>query len=223
MDRQIDVYGNRGVKEGSTISQAARAHGIPHSTLYDRISGRVSHGVNPGPKTYLSKHEEKDLSDFLVHTNSVNESSTPDTSNSQHNCSAATFSPEEEQLFQRRFEEKYDLPDPLYPQWLKTKPPKEHADMNTEHELLGLEHSMSITPCLIAKDQESSTSGNDLTSCPEPSHITSSVTQSITPPEHKGQLNYISKYLIQYVPTKKVNTGKRARVLTSDECAKIIF
>ena len=40
-------------------------------------------------------------------------------------------------------------------------------------------------------------------------------------------MNYISKYLIQYVPAKKkVDTGKRAtgaRVLSSDECAKIIF
>ena len=26
------------------------------------------HGVNPGPKPYLSKCEEKDLSNFLVHT-----------------------------------------------------------------------------------------------------------------------------------------------------------
>jgi len=29
------------------------------------------------------------------------------------------FSPEQEQLFQRRFEEKYDLSDPVYQQWLK--------------------------------------------------------------------------------------------------------
>jgi len=30
--------------------------------------------------------------------------------------------------------------------------------MNTEHESLGVEHSMNITTCIIAKDQESSTS-----------------------------------------------------------------
>ena len=55
------------VKDGSNISEAARVHGVPRTTLYDRISGRVSHGVNPGPKPYLSKFEEKDLSNFLVH------------------------------------------------------------------------------------------------------------------------------------------------------------
>ena len=37
-----------------------------HYTLYDRIVGNVCHGTNPGPRPYLSKCEEKDLSDFLV-------------------------------------------------------------------------------------------------------------------------------------------------------------
>ena len=31
----------------------------------------------------------------------------------------AEFSPEQELLFQRRFEEKYDLTDPVYQQWLR--------------------------------------------------------------------------------------------------------
>jgi len=52
------------VKDGSNISQAACVHGVPHTTLYDRISGRVSHGVNPSPKPYLSKFEEKGLLNF---------------------------------------------------------------------------------------------------------------------------------------------------------------
>ena len=49
----------------------------------------------------------------------------------------------------------------------------------------------------------------------------------IKPPEYEGELNYISKYLIQYVPVKKVQKASKhatgARVLTSDECAKSIF
>ena len=50
---------------------------------------------------------------------------------------------------------------------------------------------------------------------------------TVPPPEHEGELNYVSKYLIQYIPVKpqKVSAaGKRApgaRVLTSDECVKI--
>ena len=51
---------------------------------------------------------------------------------------------------------------------------------------------------------------------------------NIPPPEHEGELNYISKYLVQYIPAKKAPpTGQRAttgaRVLTSEECAQLIF
>ncbi|XP_065908189.1 axoneme-associated protein mst101(3)-like [Dysidea avara] len=49
-----------------------------------------------------------------------------------------------------------------------------------------------------------------------------------TPPEHEGELKYISKYLVQYVPVKakKPPTSGRvtgARILTSEECAQLIF
>ena len=48
------------------------------------------------------------------------------------------------------------------------------------------------------------------------------------PPDHEGKLNYISKYLVQYVPLKKApnSVTKRAtgtRVLTSEECSKYFF
>ena len=42
------------VKEGQSISQAARDHGVPKTTLYDRVSGRVVHCSKPGPQPYLS-------------------------------------------------------------------------------------------------------------------------------------------------------------------------
>ena len=60
------------VKSGSTsITQAAKLHGVPRQTLQDRISGRVQHGVRPGPKPYLSSTEENDLAGFLVDTSKV--------------------------------------------------------------------------------------------------------------------------------------------------------
>ena len=52
------------VKGGSHIKRAALEHGVPVSTLRDRISGRVVHGTKPGPKPYLSP-TEKELSSFL--------------------------------------------------------------------------------------------------------------------------------------------------------------
>ena len=53
------------VKEGQSVSKAARDHGVPKTTLYDRISGKVIHGVNPGPRPYLSNEEEKELGSYL--------------------------------------------------------------------------------------------------------------------------------------------------------------
>ena len=50
--------------EGS-INQAATVHGVPKSTLKDRVSGRVQHGSKPGPEPYFSKEEEAEISTFL--------------------------------------------------------------------------------------------------------------------------------------------------------------
>ena len=101
-------------------------------------------------------------------------------------------------------------------QWVKLKFDKHRLGMEVGG-VLGLECSTNVTPCFIEKENKS---------C-GPSQLKSSVVNDVAPPEHEGELNYISKYLIQYVPAKKkVDTGKRAtgaRVLTIDECAKIIF
>ena len=54
------------VRDGTPIYRAAKLHGVPRSTLHDRISGKVKHGTKPGPKPYLSNAEETELSNFLV-------------------------------------------------------------------------------------------------------------------------------------------------------------
>ncbi|CAI8043787.1 Tigger transposable element-derived protein 6, partial [Geodia barretti] len=53
------------VRNGMAIKRAAEEHGVPPSTLRDRISGRVVHGTKPGPRPYLSLDEEKELGSFL--------------------------------------------------------------------------------------------------------------------------------------------------------------
>ena len=40
------------------------------------------------------------------------------------------FSPEQVLLFQKRFEEKYDVPDPVYQQWLKINHPTTAAQVH---------------------------------------------------------------------------------------------
>lgn len=55
----------KAVKSGGGVNQAARDHGVPKTTLKDRLCGRVEHGTKPGPKPYLSSTEEKELGTFL--------------------------------------------------------------------------------------------------------------------------------------------------------------
>ena len=187
------------------------------------------------------------------------------------------LSHEQVQLFEKRYEEGYDLPDPLYLKWLKINHPKhdqtgdqersiledeelgfsaeqeQHDEQNCDlldphaeqyHESvslselacdgslienLGLERS-TIESVTASHVEDTTTTTTDDLSCPGPSHLPSNAVVTSAPvetPDHEGELNHISKYLIQYVPVKKApKTSKRAtgaRVLTSDECAKRIF
>ena len=59
----------KAVKEdGTAILRAANEHGVPRTTLQDRILGKVVHGTKPGPKPYLEPIEESELTNFLVDT-----------------------------------------------------------------------------------------------------------------------------------------------------------
>ena len=46
------------------VNAAAQSHGVPKTSLKDRISGRVVHGSKPGPRKYLTE-EEKNLACYL--------------------------------------------------------------------------------------------------------------------------------------------------------------
>jgi len=41
-------------------------YGVPKTTLNDRVIRKVQHGINPGPRSYLNKDEEKKLADHLL-------------------------------------------------------------------------------------------------------------------------------------------------------------
>lgn len=48
-----------------SANHAADIHGVPRSTLKDRLKGRVVHGTKPGPRPYLDSTEERELVDYL--------------------------------------------------------------------------------------------------------------------------------------------------------------
>lgn len=47
-EEQMTAAMDAATQHGISANQAADRHGIPRSTLKDRLSGRVIHGVNPG-------------------------------------------------------------------------------------------------------------------------------------------------------------------------------
>ena len=51
--------------QNSGVNRAAIDHGVPPTTLKDRLSGRVQENTNPGPSRYLDKQQEKELSTFV--------------------------------------------------------------------------------------------------------------------------------------------------------------
>ena len=58
----------KAVESGSAISinKVARQHGIPPTTLKDRLSGRVVNGTKPGRPSYLTSQEESELEAYLI-------------------------------------------------------------------------------------------------------------------------------------------------------------
>ena len=53
---------------GVSYRRAAAMYGIPTSTLFDHMTGKVEVGAHPGPKPYLSFEEEEELASFLEQT-----------------------------------------------------------------------------------------------------------------------------------------------------------
>ena len=52
--------------EGLSGNKAADLHGILHSILKDRLSGRIIHGTKSGLKSYLTAEEESNLEMHLL-------------------------------------------------------------------------------------------------------------------------------------------------------------
>ena len=49
------------VSNGSSVTKAAVDYCVSHSTLHDRIYGKVIHGTKSGPRKYLTSLEKEQL------------------------------------------------------------------------------------------------------------------------------------------------------------------
>ena len=56
----------KAVQDGSPITTAARVHSVPKTSLHNRITGKVIHGVKSRPKQYLRAEEETELAEFAI-------------------------------------------------------------------------------------------------------------------------------------------------------------
>lgn len=58
-------------KEMMSMNKAAKFHGVPATTLKDRMSGKAVHGRKPGRKRYLNDGEEDALIEHLLEAASI--------------------------------------------------------------------------------------------------------------------------------------------------------
>ena len=123
------------------------------------------------------------------------------------NTNTITFTPEQEEKFQRRHEEGYDIYDPIYINWLELNHPESLPP-----------DRYTLTPYTGSPLPSSSASNNDHLETTTPSNH-----QSPSTSLHSScKTSPLSSYLSPVIPTApRIKTGK-ARVLTSSECIAIL-
>jgi len=66
-DEKAMISTMEAVKSGKMgVNRAALEHGVPRTSLKDRISGKVKHGKIPGSSPFLTNEEENELTSFLT-------------------------------------------------------------------------------------------------------------------------------------------------------------
>ena len=164
-------------------------------------------------------------------------------------------------LYERRYEEGYDLPDEEYSRWLRETHPEVDSTINNVSSLAEYFSDLPVaTPVEVAPMQQESEElpeqgseeevvadqgtheegvrigvevvGADQPQSPSESDKTQKNTSKDAPSNSDTnssgrELQYISKYLIQYVPTKPAKKDETvrisgARVLTGDKCAVLL-
>ena len=116
------------------------------------------------------------------------------------------------QLYERRFEEEYNLFDEGYYVWLKQNHPKYAEEW--------CKKAVKLQPtCTAVATTASNTASTSVT----PQSQDPTKAPNTTPVARTTQQDYVSKYLVQYIAKPVEKTGiTNARVLTSDECYKIL-
>ena len=89
--------------------------GFKRSGIYPFNPNAIDYGIDG---SMLEKQSHSETSSIPANTSSVTKSSEKEPEKS--------FSADQEKLYQRRYEENYNLPDPEYLEWLKINHPSEY-------------------------------------------------------------------------------------------------
>ena len=100
---------------GKTMVPNIISSGFKRSGIYPFNPNAIDYGVDG---SMLEKQSHSETSSIPVNTSSVTKSSEKEPEKS--------FSADQEKLYQRRYEENYNLPDPEYLEWLKINHPSEY-------------------------------------------------------------------------------------------------
>ena len=183
----------------------SKKHGVPKSTLHDRISGKVSHGDKPGPKPLLSAVEEGEFANFLVEVAQAGYGKTR--KEVRYIAGSVDVTENNRGEGEIRATVSADVTE-------NNGGEGDLRAMLTAHEAENTEVESELRATLTAADRIENTvvERDDKNATGDQSH----------------NLRYISKYLVQFVPDakpQKTETSVRisgARVLTSEKCVSIL-
>ena len=161
------------------------------------------------------------------HNIDINEKTLPEINDSSN------ISSKKRSLYQRRFEEGYDLPDEEYTKWLKVNYPESFVEQSNDNDNNGETDSLTLADAFcnvpVASPDaivDTELKGDQMRKDEVDNAVRYDETATVEEPCNK--LKYISKYLVQFVPNakpKNTETAVRisgARVLTSDKCVTIL-
>ena len=184
--------------------RAANKHGVPKSTLHDRISGKVEHGDKPAPKLLLTSTEENEFADILEEASDVPVASPVMIDDSELIENVSDKTENEVQNGPTATDD--------------TRCPCSSGCNDSQVSALMLNKEVGTSS---QKSSDNDAQGNASSSSSNPTTATSSKVNG-------DKLRYISKYLVRFVPDacpQNKETAVRisgARVLTSDKCVAIL-
>ena len=110
---------------GKTMSPSIISSGFKRSGIYPFNPDAIDYGMPADTDVEVNHDNEEESEPYL----------SKQCDHEEQDLYEQQFTPEQEELFNRRYEEKYDIPDPIYFQWLKINHPESHPNNSSLSDL----------------------------------------------------------------------------------------